>query len=144
MVFFAPAEIAVAGDLGEQTRTRDRKLSAGCIDAFGRQLQIVVLFQRRADEFLQLRVLKYLPPGKIGIGGGLCLKLRIACQIAKSIRSLNRRAMIIRTDDAAGKHGRSQRCDEQFRDVSLGKRIVNSIGKPSAQTPLDSSAECTA
>ena len=94
--FPCPAEIAIARNLRKQARTRNRKLGAGRIDAFRGELQIVVLFQCGANEFLQLRILKHLPPGKIGIRGSLRLKLRIVCQISKRIRSLNRRAMIVR------------------------------------------------
>src|SRR5277367_75211 len=99
-MFFPAAEIGIARYLGEQARTRNRKLSPGSVDAFRGELQIVVLLERRANQFLQFWILKHLPPGKIGIRGSLCLKLRIVCQISKRSRSLNRRATILRSNHA--------------------------------------------
>ena len=66
-ILLATVKGGVAGNLRKQTGTRNRKLSAGGTDAFGCKLEIVVLFERRANEFLQLRILKHLPPWEIGI-----------------------------------------------------------------------------
>ena len=41
------------------------------------KLQIVVLFERHANQLLQLRILEDLPPGKIRIRCGLSLELGI-------------------------------------------------------------------
>jgi hypothetical protein len=60
-IFLAPVETAVTRDLRELAGTRNSKLSAGRTDAFGCELQIVVLFERRANEFLQLRRLRLIP-----------------------------------------------------------------------------------
>src|ERR1700677_2746437 len=65
-VFLASTEVGVAADLRKQAGSGNRNLSAGGVDAFGCELQIVGLLERRANEFLQLRILKHLPPGKIG------------------------------------------------------------------------------
>ena len=46
--------------LGEETRTRHSKLRTGRIDAFRGELQIVILFEGRTYEFLQLWILKHL------------------------------------------------------------------------------------
>ena len=45
-IFLAATEVAIAADLRKQAGTSDRNLSAGRIDAFGRKLQIIVLFER--------------------------------------------------------------------------------------------------
>ncbi len=52
VMFFSAAEISVARHLREQIRTRDLNLCAACVDPLRRQLQVVVLLQRRADQLL--------------------------------------------------------------------------------------------
>ena len=126
-IFLAAAEVGVARYLGKQAGTGNRKLRAGGVDAFGGELQIVVLLERRANEFLQLRILKHLPPGKIGIRGSLRLKLRIVRQVAKSSRSLNRRPMILRADHATGKQAGSNVGGAAISRVFM---IRNSIRTP--------------
>jgi hypothetical protein len=76
-ILLAAVEVGVTRNLREKAGAGNRKLRTRSIDAFSRELQIVVLFERRANEFLQFRILKYLPPGEIGIRGILRLKLRI-------------------------------------------------------------------
>src|SRR5258708_9593124 len=95
VLFFSPAEITVPLHLRQLIGTRYRKLSALGVDAFRRQLEVVILLQRCADELLQLLVLEDLPPGKVCIGGRLCLGLRGFSQIAISGRSLNDRLVVV-------------------------------------------------
>jgi hypothetical protein len=67
VVLLATRGVGIALDLRELIRARDAKLCSRCLDALRRRLEIVILFQRRADEALQLRILKHLPPGQIGV-----------------------------------------------------------------------------
>ena len=99
---FPPEKLPFALHLRKQTGTRDRDLSARGVDALRRQLQIVILLQRGADELLQLRVLEDLPPGKIRIGCCLSLGLRVFAQITVGGWSWNVGPMVIRTDRASG------------------------------------------
>ena len=78
---FSAVEVGVPVHLRKQTGARDRDLSARGGDAFRRQLQIVILLQRCADQFLQLRVLEDLPPGKVCKGCRLGLSLWVSAQI---------------------------------------------------------------
>src|SRR5260370_16425865 len=95
-MFFPSAEIAAALQLWELIGTRYGKLRAPGVDALCRKLQVVVLLDRRADKFLQLRVLEDLPPGKISIGRCLSLNLRIFAQITVGRWRLNGGAMRVR------------------------------------------------
>src|SRR5260370_36679757 len=95
-MFFPSAEIAAALQLWELIGTRYGKLRAAGVDALCRKLQVVVLLDRRADKFLQLRVLEDLPPGKISIGRCLSLDLGVFAQIAVARWRLNDLPMVVR------------------------------------------------
>ena len=103
VLLFSSVEIGVPRYLGEQTGTRDGKLGALGVDALRRQLQVVVLLQSRADQLLQLRVLKDLPPRKIRKGSCLSLDLRVFAQVAVRRRSLNVGPMVVRADRASSR-----------------------------------------
>ena len=102
VMFLAAAEIAVRLHLGEERRAGDRQLRPRGADSFGRELQVVVVPERRADELLQLRVLEDLPPGKIGVRRTLSLGLATLAQITVTRRNLSARSMVAGTDGAPG------------------------------------------
>src|SRR5260370_36411902 len=112
-MFFPSAEIAAALQLWELIGTRYGKLRAPGVDALCRKLQVVVLLDRRADKFLQLRVLEDLPPGKIGIGRCLSLDLGVFAQITEGRWRLNDRPMVVRADLTSGEGTGGQHCDHQ-------------------------------
>src|SRR5439155_19600228 len=60
------AEIRVHGNLRELVGAHDADLGPCGDDALHRQLQVIVLLQRRADQFLQLRIVTGLPPRQVG------------------------------------------------------------------------------
>jgi len=68
--------------LRKQIGARNGDLSARGADALRRQLEVVILFQSCADEFLELWILEDLPPGKVREGCRLRLRLWVFCQIA--------------------------------------------------------------
>ena len=99
---FPPLKLPFALHLRKQIGARDGDLSARSVDALRRQLQVVILLQGGADEFLQLRVLEDLPPGKVGEGRRLGLGLRVFAQITVHGWSLNDGPVIIRAGHAPG------------------------------------------
>jgi hypothetical protein len=66
----------------------------------------MVLFQCRADQLLQFRVVEHLPPGQIGKGCRLCLRQSGFVRAAKGRRGLHNRPVILRADGARGEHER--------------------------------------
>src|ERR1700679_3131394 len=86
-------------------RAGDAELSSGGSDALDRQLHIVILLQRRSDQFLQLRIVEHLPPGQIGERDGLWLCLLRWIGAAESRGWLHGRPMIVGSDRTAGEHG---------------------------------------
>src|SRR6266513_665206 len=101
VVFFSTTEDAIPLDLREQAGTRDGNLGTCGVDALRCELQIVVLLERCADEFLQLRVLEDLPPRKIGIGRRLSLPLGVFAQITEGRWRLNDGPMVVRPHAAS-------------------------------------------
>src|SRR6266850_1555529 len=98
VLFFSPAEITVPLHLRQLIGARYSKLSAPGVDALRRQLEVIILLQRCADELLQLRVLEDLPPGKVCIGSCQFLGLRVLSQIAVRGRSLNNGLAVVWAD----------------------------------------------
>src|SRR5229473_5587772 len=113
VMFFSTAEIPVPLYLWEKTRARDGNLGTRGVDALRCELQIIVLLERCADEFLQLRVLEDLPPRKIGIGRRLSLDLGVFAQITVGRWRLNDGSMVVRTDLASRDYTRGQHSDRQ-------------------------------
>src|SRR5437899_3927349 len=113
MLVSTPA-ITVPLHLREYIGTRYRQLSTRSVDALRRQLEVVILFQRGADELLQLWVLEDLPPGKICVGFCLSLRLRVFSQIMVRGWRLNDGLMVVRADLAPTDQNRGQDRENQW------------------------------
>src|SRR5580693_8568686 len=100
-MLLATREIAVPLHLREKPGASYRNLSAPCVDTLCRELQVMVLHERCADEFLQLRVLEDLPPGKIRIRRCLSLDLCTSAQITEGRWGLHYRSVVVRAYHAA-------------------------------------------
>ena len=77
------------------------EMGARGINAFRRQLQVIVLLQRGPYQFLQSRVLEDLPPRQIGIGRDPRFGLFVFAQIAVGSRNLNDGLTVVRANLAA-------------------------------------------
>src|SRR5712671_175472 len=114
VLFFSSAKGTAALRLRKLIGARYSKLGALGIDALSCQLKIVILLQRRTNQFLQLRVLENLPPGKSRIRCRLFLDLRTFSQIAILGRSLNRGLVVVRAHRAACDQARCQDYGNQW------------------------------
>src|SRR5580704_10004216 len=100
----ATAKGGVDRNLWKLVGARDSDLSSGGIDALDGQLQIVVLLQRCADEFLQFRVVEDLPPWQIGERFGLHLRLLRFVGAVEGGGRLHNGPVIVRPYRACRKH----------------------------------------
>src|SRR6202040_3770888 len=96
-ILFSPSEISVSLYLRKKVGSRDDNLRSRGIDAFRRDLHVVILLQRCANQLLQLRILEDLPPRKICEGRRLSLRLWVIVQIMEHGGSSHVWSMVVRT-----------------------------------------------
>ncbi len=107
------AETGVDRDLRKLVGAHNTNLCSCGVDALDRQLQIVVLLQGCADQFLQLGIVEHLPPRQIGERFGLGLSLLRVARAVKRRRCLYNGPVIVGADCA----GRQQRRSSGNRSI---------------------------
>ena len=81
-------------DLRKELGRRDADLRARLVDARHGGLEVVVAFERRADEAVEGRVVEHLPPREVGERGGV----RGIEPPAEVLRCVDGRSLVVRTD----------------------------------------------
>ena len=111
-------------DLREQERFRDPGLGAGLLHAGGGHAQVEVLRDALANQGLELRVLRHLPPRQVG------QRLRLGRSFQEAVLRGRRhlRPVVVRTDRAGREeHEKREGCGERRGTGEGGARHLSAL-----------------